>query len=669
MIVDQNGRSRSIRTSEEARALLRGEFESLTAEEKEAVRALLEGLAQGEEIPSILIDSEYERTPVDMRTFVLDPYYLGNTCGSVFPKLMDDLVELFDGTYQECVLTGSIGYGKTFFASIGMCRVLYELSCLKNPQKTFGLAPGSNLSLVMLSVNQELATKVVYDNIVGKIQASPYFKEKFPFEVTKKELRFPNEVWVAPRASSDTSVLGLNVFGGIIDETNFMTRKGRSRTVGQNQWGHYDRAETLYSAIQRRMKSRFQRHGRVPGILFVVSSKKVRDDFTARRIRDSKEDPSIFVRDYALWDVRPEEYYNAKKFTVLCGNEKTPSRIVSDEETLEEVRKALPEDVILIDVPEDFRNDFTRDLEGSIRDIAGVATVAVSPFITRREKIEEAIDPSRTHPFSALVLDPSKGGMFRWDMMVEERRVRLYRGGTEKQWQPKMSPASRRHIHIDPSLRGDSTGFVMAHVAGYTEVVRRVEGGGEYAERAPVLVVDVALRIVPPVGDEIVLSDIRQLVYELSSHGYSIGLVTMDSWQSADAIQKFVQKGFPSEVLSVDRTVDPYECMKMALYEGRLKFYHYPPLLDELRTLEKDLDRKKVDHPLGGSKDVADALAGVCFSLSNRATHQPLPFFTTSQLQSEAWLPEQRQAMLAGDEGASKNETVWTMPFLRGSGD
>lgn len=669
MIIEKNGRSRSIRTAEEAREILRTEFSSLTPEEQDAIRSLLEGMATGEEIPSILLESEYERTPVDTRTFVLDPYYLGNVCGSIFPKLMDDLDELFDGTYQECILTGSIGYGKTFFASIGICRVLYELSCLKNPQKTFGLAPGSNLSLVMLSVNQELATKVVYDNIVGKIQASPYFKEHFPFEVTKKELRFPNEVWVAPRASSDTSVLGLNVFGGIIDETNFMTRKGRSKTVGQQQWGHYDRAETLYSAIQRRMKSRFQRHGRVPGILFVVSSKKVRDDFTARRIRDSKHDSSIFVRDYALWDVRPEEYYAQKKFIVLCGNDKTPSRIVDEKEDIAKLKAELPEDVVLIEVPEDFRNDFQRDLEGSIRDIAGVATVAVSPFITRREKIEEAIDPSRVHPFTAMVLDPSKGGMFRWESMVEERNVRLYRGGYEKQWQPKLSPASRRHVHIDPSLRGDATGFVMAHVAGYTEVVRRVEGGGEYTERAPVIVVDVALRIVPPVGDEIVLSDIRQMVYELSAHGYSIGLVTMDQYQSADAIQKFVQKGFPAELLSVDRTMDPYDSLKMALYENRLKMYNYPPLLDELRTLEKDLDRKKVDHPLGGSKDIADALAGVCFSLSQRATHQPLPFFRTSQLQGDAWLPEQRQAMLAGDEGASKNESVWTPPFLRGSGD
>lgn len=38
----------------------------------------------------------------------------------------------------------------------------------------------------------------------------------------------------------------------------------------------------------------------------------------------------------------------------------------------------------------------------------------------------------------------------------------------------------------------------------------------------------------------------------------------------------------------------------------------------ELISLEKDVKKNKVDHPAGGSKDVADALAGVVYGLTMR---------------------------------------------------
>ena len=38
----------------------------------------------------------------------------------------------------------------------------------------------------------------------------------------------------------------------------------------------------------------------------------------------------------------------------------------------------------------------------------------------------------------------------------------------------------------------------------------------------------------------------------------------------------------------------------------------------ELISLERDLEKGKIDHPPGGTKDVADALAGVVRGLSGR---------------------------------------------------
>ena len=669
MIKNSGGRSNSRRTREELEKMLQKDMGNLSAEEREAVNIVLKEIAAQQSGDPTLLDVlgqvEYKRTPVDMETFVKDPYYLGMTCDNIYPVLMRDLVGMFSGGYHEIILTGSIGWGKTHVAGIGISRVLYELSCMKDPHKSFGLAGGSNISIVCTSVNETLASKVVFESIASKIKASPYFEEHFPFEDTKKEMRFQNGIWVAARASNDSSALGLNAISGLMDETNFLAnpRHGERQVTGVA-----DRAETLYNIIKRRMKSRFERRGKLPGMLFIVSSKNTIDDFTAKRIREGKDDSSVFVRDYALWDTKPEDSFSKKKFWVLCGNQQIPSKIVSEAEH-SELSAKLPEDTTFIYVPEDFRTDFERDLEGSIRDIAGVATVAINPFIHRREKISEAVDKNRKHPFSSLILDPSKGGQFSWPDMVAPTLERGFANAPMQVMRPKLNPKAARHVHIDPSLRGDATGLVMAHIGSWKEVVRRGDDGQLYKERAPCYVVDLCLRIIPPLGDEIVLSEVRHLVYDLAKHGYVITGVTMDSWQSADSIQQFAQRGFRAEILSVDVKTDPYENLKTALYENRVSYYEYPPLMQELQQLERryDMRKTKIDHPAKGSKDVADALAATCFALSAQNSVQPLPIVKGLSYSGDAWLEEQQQSYLAGNQASTQN-TDLLPPFLTGNG-
>lgn len=52
--------------------------------------------------------------------------------------------------------------------------------------------------------------------------------------------------------------------------------------------------------------------------------------------------------------------------------------------------------------------------------------------------------------------------------------------------------------------------------------------------------------------------------------------------------------------------------MKEAILEKRLDYYPYPKFIHECKYLEL-IQGKKVDHPIGKSKDCADAVAGVCF--------------------------------------------------------
>ena len=102
----------------------------------------------------------------------------------------------------------------------------------------------------------------------------------------------------------------------------------------------------------------------------------------------------------------------------------------------------------------------------------------------------------------------------------------------------------------------------------------------------------------------------------MTKHGLRVVRVTMDGFQSADSLQQLRQQGYDAEVSSVDRSIVPYELVKAAIYEDRLMLYNYQPVVDELKRLEHNKKKGKVDHPSNGEKDLADALAGVVFSLS-----------------------------------------------------
>lgn len=94
---------------------------------------------------------------------------------------------------------------------------------------------------------------------------------------------------------------------------------------------------------------------------------------------------------------------------------------------------------------------------------------------------------------------------------------------------------------------------------------------------------------------------------------------------STDTQQQLRKRKFTVDYLSVDRSTLPYEDLREAIYEERIEFPEYMTYLNKGDTelvniavkelMELQDTGKKIDHPQGGSKDVADALAGVCSTL------------------------------------------------------
>jgi hypothetical protein len=576
-----------------------------------------------------LMSYTYRWTPVGTREFIESPQYLGLE-GQVFPRLMDDLEELFEGDYVEAVLTGAIGWGKSTFAEIAMCRMLYEISCLRDPQKVYGLMRGSVIVLLNVGVTLDNAKKIVFQGVKSKLHASPYFVEKFPYGAWQSELRFPNNIWVFPAVAGSSGVIGYNVFGGVMDEVNFMSVVENSKAKGSSN-GKYDQADTLHKSLIRRMKSRFMKKGKLPGILLQISSSRYPEDFTERRLKDAEDDPTIFTRRYAQWDTFPADRWSGKRFWISLGDGTDAPRILkSDADKAQAEEKNLP----LLDIPIEFYKDFDGDIDAAIRDFAGRPTLTIRPFIRYRSKVVEALakgaEIGLEHPYSKTETTLQDGGVFLLDKLripALKKKLETAIGAEREKLAEELSflKSKPRFVHGDLSYASDSTGLAMGYVQGYKEVTRRNEAGEQFTMRMPIIVIEFMLRIKPPKGGEIQLADVRSLIYELKSYGYPIRKVTFDSFQSKDSMQQFQQKGMESGHVSADTNPAVYNAYKEALYEDRLITYQYDILFEETIRLEKNEKKNKVDHPANGSKDVADAVAGVCYNCVTEGMKAPAP--------------------------------------------
>ena len=112
MIVNDNGRYRVVKTEEEEEKSLLKELESLLPEELETLKVLLAESAspnKGSKLMDALGAAQFKHKPVDIETFVKDPYFLGETCDQIYPVLLEHLKNIFNGGYNEVVLTGCVG--------------------------------------------------------------------------------------------------------------------------------------------------------------------------------------------------------------------------------------------------------------------------------------------------------------------------------------------------------------------------------------------------------------------------------------------------------------------------------------------------------------------------------------------------------------------------------
>lgn len=505
----------------------------------------------------------------------------------------------------------------TTTANLGMARQIYKISCMRNPQQTFGVQQHSSIAFTIQSVRLSTAKQAVFEEMGKFLNNSPYFKEIFPYDrrITSQMRFLKHNVQVLPVSSSTSGAISMNVIGGLLDEVNFMQRVQKSKNATSDD-GEFNQARELYLTLSKRRRSRFMHKGKLPGTLFLVSSSRYPDDFTEEKAKEAEmcggTDPEIYVYSKSLWESKGRERYSPESFKVLIGNERTRSRILDTNEVVNDPELAI------IEVPEDFRGEFNKDIDGSIRDFAGRTTLASRPFIHQRESLFEcmeladAYDYQSAYPIQDIDLEVSVPSI------VPERL--------------RTDVPTMRVCHVDLALTRDSAGIAVGHVAG-SKTLERInpDTGEKTVEVLPVIAYDLIMRVMPPRDGEIDFSKIRQIIYDLrDNHKLPIKVVTTDGFQSTDFRQILARKGFATEYLSLDRTIMPYRTFRDALYDRRLMLPRHQTLIKELTELEYVAagSKEKVDHKPRGSKDVADAVCGVAaYLLTRRKTWSTQPTF------------------------------------------
>lgn len=588
------------------------------------------------EIEARLAAGAQDRPILPVRDWVRNPYFVGELAsdgpGGIYPQIKEHLEEIFEGRdgrgYFEVVLGGAISFGKTSGYMKGIVlRTLYELSCLAVPQRAFrSMQVSDSIILMNYNVTEKKARDTLYWSVRRQLESTPYFKDVgfLPEPMTKNEAKFPKNITMRPGVANATGAVSENLVAATLDEANqyvLVEDSERARARGET----YDVADALHKGCFNRMRSRFMlpgEGGEMPRLskLVVGSSAMYPEDFVERRcdqVAAGKVEHSVIVYRNTEWGTKPKHFY-VKGWVPIAVSRDGGAEVLDGEDAGLRRVELEGRGWGVHDVPGEHVPSFRENPDLAVRELLGIATKAIQPFLRRREVVDQAFELRRemttklglgpefaAHPYTVVETTLRDAAHFIRDALVAKDA-----GG---EWRPRVSPGAVRYGHVDLSQDRCGTGFVFGHVLDVREVqrvTRREDGGVEaQKEMAPWIWVDLTLRIVAPKDEQVDFASVRGLITELSGMGFTFGMWSWDQWQSLDGRQRLEEAGYTVDLVSLDRDPGPYIAMRRALYEGRLLAYEYEPLRSELLTIE-DV-KGKVLPARRNTKDVTDALAAM----------------------------------------------------------
>lgn len=529
------------------------------------------------------------RYPVGVREFIEGDEYLG--LKNVYPAVIESLEQIYNtggihlGTeYKEIVLSGGIGSAKSYTSVLGILYGVYLLSCFRNPHAIFGLDPASEIVFIFQSLNFKtgnLAYKLAREFVLG----AKYFTSSFPVDSKiKSEIVLPNNIILRPVSGEQTAAIGQNVISCLLDEASFMDYVKRSTKAEEG--GEYDQARALYGNLRTRIDSRFAKYGAHLIPMWVAGSARHEEDFVQKKIKAAESDPTIYVYNKRVWEVKPWDY-SGETFRVYLGKNSIPPQIVEPEDALYDSENTL-------DVPVELRSAFnTQGIRQALRDHCGVPSGVTGNFIVEVDKAKSRFD--RRNIFTTASCTFLNGDL--------PKVLKSFRD----------NPRSDRvwFAHLDMSRTGDNTGIAL----GYLD---------KWVNNRPQYVVAGVLEVRPTVGAVIPWDAIVHFLFRLSR---IIPLYCISADQVAHNYmrEQMTPYGYMVERISDNASSDIFHGFLNTLTEGNVSIANHAKTIKELLALNVDEKTGKVTKPAGGSKDCIDAVVSLVALLKKVPRHLNYP--------------------------------------------
>lgn len=596
-------------------------LDTLTDSEREVALSILNDLSTKGESKAYqnLIYQDYDEVPVDIATFIHDKRYLGNGLTdpngrfTLFPYWEEKLAEIFPTNtttrYNTIILTGAIGLGKSTIAVICLLYMLYRLLCLKDPYAYYGMQPIDKISISLMNITMENAKGVALDKMNQLILSSEWFMSHGYMSGSENLIFHPEKHIEVITASSNNQVIGRCLFANFTDEVNFgLTNDVEKLKRKQKQ---------LISQIDARMASRFQRekvgYTYLPTLNIIASSKNSEQSFLEDYIETKRRNNSstTLIVDEPQWVVDSRKD-SPVKFQVAIGNKFLANELLPLDCPKSLVTEYRARGYQVIDVPIGYREKFEDNLDGSLMDIAGIATQSSTKYISGIRWNEIKTDKYR-NPFTQEIIEV---GTARDDTAQYSDFFDLSRVPGELRNRPL-------YIHLDMSKSGDKTGIAGIYIMG-----KRPSQEGVEESKTMFFRVAFNVSIKAPKGYEISFDKNRTFINWLRDRGFRVKGVSSDTFQAAQIHQQLTADGFDVKTISMDRvdkdtrTQLQYAYLKSTIYERRMDVYSDCSFLtEEVLGLER-LSDGSIEHPeqgTQGSKDAIDAVAGALWNASQHS--------------------------------------------------
>ena len=566
----------------------------------------------------VLKENHFVETPVDVKTFVQSPEYLGQpllsdiqyeiveAMSQIYRK--EDVIDIMGDvegtkhfnkyTKNELILQLGKGSGKDFISTVACAYVVYKLLCLKDPAIYYGKPAGDAIDIINVAVNAQQAKNVFFKGFKTKIEKSPWFAGKY--NAKADSIEFDKAITVYSGHSERESHEGLNLLMAVLDEISGFV----SEVVSGNEQGKT--ADNIYKAFRGSVDSRFPDLGKV----VLLSFPRYQGDFISQRYesviaeKETIERTHTFIMNEDLPHEDPGNQFQISWDEDTILQYKIP-RVYAFKRPTWEVNPTRK--------IEDFKLAFYTDLGDAMMRFACMPTYSSDAFFKQIDKVEKCMN-------SRNPLDSFR----RFDETFVPDPDKTY------------------YIHADLAQKHDKCAVAIAHVDKWVniQVIK------DYEQVAPIVVVDAVAWWEPRAEGPVNLSEVKQWIINLRRQGFNIGMVSFDRWQSFDIQNELQAVGIRTETVSVAKK--HYEDLAMMIYEERVSIPRIPILLEEMSEL-KIMKGNRVDHPRKKSKDLADAVTGAVFGAISHTPKNNNTEIEVHTWSTSARLAEKEQRMVELD--------------------